>query len=172
MLLLTERLALTPLTHADKRWVVEMHQDPLWKQFIGNRGVTNVDDAIDYIDRVNAQLAEWGYGLLAVRNRKTNVPYGVCGLINRFTFRCPDLGFALLPSARKQGIAFEASKAVVDWVDMDEKMDFITASTHVENNRSQHLLKQLGFQKRGPYFIDKSSPVQTLFWRQSNIAES
>ena len=129
MLLLTERLELSPLTQADKLWIVEMHQDSLWKQFIGNRGVASVEDAADYIDRVNAQLNEWGYGVLAIRNKKTNAPYGVCGLINRFIFSCPDLGFALLPIARKQGIAFEAAKAVIDWVEMEEDMRFITAST-------------------------------------------
>ena len=83
MLLLTERLELSPLTQADKLWLVEMHQDPLWKQFIGYRGVASVEDAADYIDRVNAQVSEWGYGLLAIRNKKTTAPYGVCGLINR-----------------------------------------------------------------------------------------
>ena len=170
MLLLTERLELSPLTQADKLWIVEMHQDSLWKQFIGNRGVASVEDAADYIDRVNAQLNEWGYGVLATRNKKTNVPYGVCGLINRFIFSCPDLGFALLPIARKQGIALEAAKAVMDWVEMEEEMHFITASTHPDNTRSQHLLQKLGFEKRGPYFIDKSTPVQTLFLRNSEFA--
>ncbi|MDO6537266.1 GNAT family N-acetyltransferase [Alteromonas stellipolaris] len=170
MLLLTERLELSPLTQADKLWIVEMHQDSLWKQFIGNRGVASVEDAADYIDRVNAQLNEWGYGVLAIRNKKTNTPYGVCGLINRFIFSCPDLGFALLPIARKQGIALEAAKAVMDWVEMEEEMHFITASTHPENTRSQHLLQKLGFEKRGPYFIDKSTPVQTLFLRNSEFA--
>jgi len=170
MLLLTERLELSPLTQADKLWIVEMHQDSLWKQFIGNRGVASVEDAADYIDRVNAQLNEWGYGGLAIRNKKTNAPYGVCGLINRFIFSCPDLGFALLPIARKQGIALEAAKAVMDWVEMEEEMHFITASTHPDNTRSQHLLQKLGFEKRGPYFIDKSTPVQTLFLRNSEFA--
>jgi ribosomal-protein-alanine N-acetyltransferase len=102
--------------------------------------------------------------------KKTNAPYGVCGLINRYVFSCPDLGFALLPGARKQGIALEATKAVIDWVEMEEDMHFITASTHPENARSQHLLHQLGFKKRGPYFIDRSTPVQTLFWRNSDFA--
>ena len=170
MLLLTERLELSPLTQADKLWIVEMHQDSLWKQFIGNRGVASVEDAADHIDRVNAQLNEWGYGVLAIRNKKTNAPYGVCGLINRFIFSCPDLGFALLPIARKQGIALEAAKAVMDWVEMEEEMHFITASTHPDNTRSQHLLQKLGFEKRGPYFIDKSTPVQTLFLRNSEFA--
>ena len=55
-------------------------------------------------------------------------------------------------------------------VEMEEKMHFTTASTHPENMRSQHLLHQLGFEKRGPYFIDKSTPVQTLFWRNSDYA--
>jgi [ribosomal protein S5]-alanine N-acetyltransferase len=59
---------------------------------------------------------------------------------------------------------------VIDWVEMEEDMRFITASTHPENTRSQHLLRKLGFEKRGAYFIDKSTPVQTLFLRNSEFA--
>jgi len=168
-MLLTQRLQLSPLTHADKLWIVTLHQDPVWMRFIGNRGVSNVNDATDYIDRINAQLDEWGYGLLAIRNKETQAPYGLCGLINRFTFTCPDLGFALLPSARQQGIGFEAAKAVIDWVELEKKYHFLTASTHPENTRSQQLLGQLGFQKQG-YFCQKGLPTQKLYWRPSLFA--
>jgi len=160
----TPRLLLTPLQFDDYEWVLTINQDPLWLQFIGDRGVSNAADAKEYIYRINTQLSEWGYGLLAVKCRKTHQALGLCGLINRYAFTCPDLGFALLPHARGQGIVFEAAHSVIEWARVNRHFPFITAMTHPENARSQHVLEQLGFQKQGTFF-DKGLPGQHLYWQ-------
>lgn len=164
MKLYSPRLTLCPLTYDDRAWVLALNQDPLWLRFIGSRGVNNLDDAGEYIYRVNAQIDEWGYGLLALKCRHTNAAYGLCGLVNRFAFSCPDMGFALLPSARGQGIGLEAGKAVIAWAQSQSKFSFLTAMTHPENIRSQQLLSKLGFNQHG-YYFDKGMPKQRLFWR-------
>jgi ribosomal-protein-alanine N-acetyltransferase len=164
MEILTPRLSLTPLQFADHEWVLAINQDPLWLKFIGDRGVSNADQAKEYIYRINAQLSEWGYGLLAVKSRKTQQALGLCGLINRYAFTCPDLGFALLPHARRQGIVFEAAHGVIEWAKINRLFACITAMTHPENYRSQHVLEQLGFNKQGTFF-DKGLPGQRLFWQ-------
>jgi len=167
MTLSSPRLILSPLTYEDREWVLALNQDPLWLRFIGSRGVLNIDDADDYIYRTNAQLSEWGYGLLAIRCKQTNTAFGMCGLINRFSFCCPDLGFALLPSARGQGIGLEAGDTVIKWAQSQGEFHFLTAMTHPQNTRSQQLLNRLGFIKQG-YYFDKGLPKQILFWKQLN----
>lgn len=165
--ILTPRLSLTPLQFEDHEWVLAINQDPLWLQFIGDRGVSNADQAKEYIYRINAQLSEWGYGLLAVRCRKTRQALGLCGLINRFAFTCPDLGFALLPHARNQGIGYEAANGVLEWAKVSRQFAFITAMTHPDNHRSGQVLEQLGFTSQGTFF-DKGLPGQRLYWRPLN----
>lgn len=160
--LYSERLCLRLLHVEDKHWVLRLQQDPLWIKFIGSRGVNSLDDANDYIERTNAQRAEWGYGLWAVVDKNSQQPFGVCGLFNRFAFTCPDLGFAILPEARGQGVCIEACNRVIAWA-QDENYRFLTAMTHPENKASQHVLTRVGFKKHGAYF-DKSFPKQDLFW--------
>lgn len=160
--LYTERLHLRPLNLADKHWILSLQQDEQWQKFIGSRGVNSIDDACDYIENTNAQRQEWGYGLLAVEDRETGLPQGVCGLFNRFAFSYPDLGFALLPQARGKGLCVEACGAVIDW-SRSQGYEFLTAMTHPQNSASQHVLERVGFTRHGIYF-DKTFPEQTLYW--------
>ena len=159
--LMTPRNSLRPLTYSDQHWILALQQDALWQKFIGSRNVNSVEDACDYISKTNAQREEWGYGLLAVELNETKQPLGVCGLFNRFSFVCPDLGFAMLPEARGKGVCLEACQCVIDWSAL-KGYRFLTAMTHPENIPSQNLLSRLGFEKQGLYF-DKAFPVQHLY---------
>ncbi len=159
--LTNDRITLRPLTYDDKHWILALQQDALWLKYIGSKNVNNVDDACDYIGKTNAQREEWGYGLLAVELSETKQPLGVCGLFNRFAFECPDLGFAMLPEARRNGVCFEACQCVIAW-SASQGYRFLTAMTHPENMASQKLLMRLGFEKQGLYF-DKAFPGQHLY---------
>ncbi len=161
-LLTSERLNLRPLTFSDKHWVLSLQQDELWLKFIGSRNVNTLDDACDYIAKTNEQREEWGYGLLAIEDKASGEPLGVCGLFNRFAFSCPDLGFAILPQARNKGLCFEACECVINWA-QGQKYAFLTAMTHPENKASQHLLLRLGYKLQGRYF-DKGFVGQNLYW--------
>ncbi|MCB4437777.1 GNAT family N-acetyltransferase [Alteromonas sp. McT4-15] len=161
-MLYSERLRLRLLDFEDKHWILRLQQDDLWLKFIGSRGVNSVDDACDYIERTNAQRAEWGYGLWAVEDKVSHQPIGVCGLFNRFAFSCPDLGFAMLPEARGKGLCREACTRVIQWAH-EKGYHFLTAMTHPDNSASQRVLERVGFAKHGAYF-DKTFSKQTLYW--------
>ncbi|MEW9798408.1 GNAT family N-acetyltransferase [Alteromonas sp. CYL-A6] len=159
----TTRLRLRPLTDDDAEWIYTLNHDPLWLRFIGSRGVATRDDALTYIGRIQAQLDEWGYGLLAVTDKHSGQPYGMCGLIKRPTMEPPDLGFALLAEARGAGIAKEAAGAVLAWATETGRFDRVTASAHAENHRSIALLKMLGFELIGKMF-SRDVPEQRFFF--------
>lgn len=158
----TRRLTLCALASDDAPWLLTLNQDPLWLRFIGNRGVHAISDAHQYIARTKAHLDEWNYGLLAVKDAHSNTPLGLCGLINRFLFTCPDLGFALLPEARGRGIAREACNTVIEWARDELKFNYLTAMTHPENLKSQQVLASLMFEKRGKLCVDADGP-QSFF---------
>ncbi|NDV91515.1 GNAT family N-acetyltransferase [Alteromonas sp. 345S023] len=158
----TQRLTLRPLSLDDRQWILTLNRDPLWLKYIGCKNIFTLDDACDYIVQTHAQQQEWGYGLQAIECNKTHQPLGVCGLFNRFAFRYPDLGFALLPEGRGAGICKEACEGVIKWA-TEQGYEFLTAMTHPENSASQHVLERLGFKPRG-YYYDKAFPGQTLFW--------
>jgi RimJ/RimL family protein N-acetyltransferase len=56
-----------------------------------------------------------------------------------------EIGYTLAPEHQGQGYAFEAVKAVIDFLFLDLKKHRVTASVDPENQRSINLLKKLGF---------------------------
>ncbi|QJR80366.1 GNAT family N-acetyltransferase [Alteromonas pelagimontana] len=163
MELVTSRLRLRLPRHQDAAWLYTLNQDPLWLRFIGNRGVHSLLDAQRYVDHCCGHFDNWGYGLLSVELRMTGQPIGMCGLINRQLFRCPDLGFAYLPSGRGRGYAHEAASAVIKYAHSALQFDFLTAMTHLENFDSQKLLLKLGYKRQGKLFL-KGVPAQKFYW--------
>lgn len=161
----TERLVLSPLCEQDASWIYELQQDQAWKTFIGDRGVSSVADAVAYIEKVNQQIREWGYGLLAVRKRDSAAALGICGLIKRPHLHYPDLGFALFAHARGQGIAFEAADKLMQWASQEAGYSHITAITHADNHASIALLNRLGFVSMGNLYAH-NSPLQRFFLKQ------
>jgi RimJ/RimL family protein N-acetyltransferase len=62
-----------------------------------------------------------------------------------------EIGYTLAPEHQGQGYAFEAVKAIIDYLFSTLKKHRITASVDPENQKSINLLKKLGFRQEG-YF--------------------
>lgn len=161
----SDDLILRPLTDTDAGWIYSLNQDPLWQRFIGDRGVSSLDDALTYISKVQAQIEEWGYGLLAVTDKANGEPLGLCGLIRRPHLDIPDLGFALCEQARGRGVATRAVAAVLHWASQSGQFKRISAFTHAENGRSIQLLTRVGFTSMGKMFT-RDMPDQRFFLYQ------
>ena len=148
----------------DASWLYRLVNDALWARFIGDRGVTNEDDAVIYAQRCQKQFSVWGYGLMAVEQAGSGEPLGLCGLIDRGWFTGPDVGFALLPEARGSGVATRAVKATCEWAFSDVGVPFLTAMTHPQNRASQAVIQACGFEKEGKISVPESQQVQ-MFYR-------
>ncbi|MBU2977571.1 GNAT family N-acetyltransferase [Alteromonas sp. C1M14] len=159
----TTRLLLRLPNKHDRNWIFALNHDPLWLRFIGNRGVHTLSDANTYIDNVHRHFSANGYGLFVIENKMNHRPLGMCGLINRNIFSAPDLGFALLPQGRGQGVGLEAGRRVVKFARETLSLPYLTAMTHIENRASQQLLSRLGFVQRGTLFLPSVTP-QRFYW--------
>lgn len=159
----TPRLLLRMPHVDDRNWIFALNHDPLWLRYIGNRGVHTLKDANTYIHNVHTHFATNGYGLFVIENKLNKRPLGLCGLINRGIFSSPDLGFALLPEARGQGIGLEAGRCIVTFARDTLSLPYLTAMTHSDNTASQTLLSRLGFTKRGTLFLPLVTP-QRFYW--------
>lgn len=84
-------------------------------------------------------------GLLAVTLTDTQVPIGVCGLIDRDTLDDIDLGFGYLPEFEGKGYAREAAKAMIDVAKNSLGMTSLIAITLEDNQRCLTLLDKLVF---------------------------
>lgn len=62
-----------------------------------------------------------------------------------------EIGYSLSPEHQGHGFAFEAVKAVIDYLFLDLKKHRITASVDPDNQKSINLLKKLGFRQEAHF---------------------
>ena len=141
----TPRLIICELSETDAEFILELVNDPDWLQYIGDRGVRNLEDARQYI--LNGPVAsyrEFGFGLYLTKLKPDGTPIGICGLLKRKYLKDVDIGFAFLPVFRNQGYAVEAASAVMDHGRSVLGIKTIVAITSPDNTRSIKILKKLG----------------------------
>ncbi len=156
-------LSLRKLRMDDTQFILQLVNDPLWLQFIGDRGIYAERDAQSYIQQSLTHFDEHGYGLWAVEAYHAD-PVGLCGLLNRNVFSCPDLGFAFLPQGRGKGLAQKAIHEVVGYAKNHFAFDYLTAVAHPDNAPSIALLEKNGFHYYGQYFFPQSRSSNRLYW--------
>jgi len=146
----TERLRLRELVADDAAFILELVNDPDWLRHIGDRGVRTLRDAGEFIaEGPLASYSSYGYGLWLVELKSTGEPVGLCGVLKRKHLLHPDLGYALLPAFRKQGLALEACRGVVQYANEHLDTRILLAVVSSGNSNSLALLQKLGFERAG-----------------------
>lgn len=157
----TPRLSLRELTVEDAAFIVRLVNDPAWLQFIGDKGVRTIENAVQYI--LNGPVKSYavnGFGLWMVELKEGNTPIGMCGLINRPTLEGIDIGFAYLPQYVGRGYAYEAAAATLEYAKHTLSLERILAITNPYNTRSIKLLEKLGLQAEKQYTLPgQTTPV-------------
>lgn len=142
----TSRLQFRWLDHADAEFVYQLVNDPDWLRFIGDKHVSSLDAARNYIESgPQAMYQQFGFGLNRVALKDGDIPIGICGLLQRESLPCPDLGFAFLPGYRSLGFAQEAATAVLQHGCSVLEQTRIAAIVSPENIASIRLLEKIGF---------------------------
>lgn len=165
----TARLRLRPFTEADAPFVLALVNDAAWLAYIGDKAVRTLDDARRYLaEGPIAMYAELGIGLCAMDLREADPrPVGMCGLLVREGSPDVELGYALLPEARGQGLVREAALAWLDYGERQLKLREMHAYTHADNGASQAVLEELGFALLPPGGPDGEPAAARRHWRRS-----
>ncbi|EJQ46424.1 hypothetical protein IEE_01923 [Bacillus cereus BAG5X1-1] len=141
----TERLTLRWFDIKDAPFILELVNDPAWIQFIGDKGVKNLEDAKNYI--LNGPVDMYnktGFGLYLVERKEDLTPLGMCGLIKRDSLEDVDIGFAFLEKFRSKGYGYESAAAVIEYGVQKLGMKRIVAITSIDNTVSGKLLEKVG----------------------------
>ncbi|MEK7857343.1 MAG: GNAT family N-acetyltransferase [Acidobacteriota bacterium] len=145
VILETERLVLCEVTPDDDAFVLDLLNQPSFKQFIGDRGVRNLDQAREYIStRFTKSYRDNGFGLYLMELKEDTTPIGLCGFVKRDTLPHPDIGFAILPQFEKLGYAFEAASAAMRYGKEELRLARVLAITTLDNDNSGRLLEKIG----------------------------
>ena len=136
----TTRLTLKGLENKDSSFILELLNSKGWLDFIGDRNVNNIADALKYIEKINSNK-NVNYWVVTL---KGTTPIGIITLIKREHLEFYDIGFAFLPSYQNKGYAFEASNRVLNYLVESTGFQSIFATTVSENKSSIKLIEKLG----------------------------
>ncbi len=143
----TRRLKIRWLEVGDAAFIYTLVNDPMWIRYIGDKNVSNLEDAISYIETVPLEMYQnLGFGLNHVSLREDGTAIGICGLLKRETLDDVELGFALLPEFRRRGYTFEAATAILEHGRTRLGIARIVAILAPDNVASAKLLCKLGFE--------------------------
>lgn len=141
----TPRLRIRELTVDDAQFVFTLVNGPSFLEHIGDKGVRDLDDARNFIlEGPWTAQQPTGHGQFLTELKDGAVPIGVCGLLYRESLDLTDVGLALLPQFWKQGYAFEAAAAVIEYGRSTLGLDTIFALTSKENTASIRLAEKFG----------------------------
>ena len=141
----TKRLIIRQANLNDDAFFLELMNTPSWIQFIGDRGIHNLNDARMYIsEKLIDSYQSNGFGLYVAVLRSDHQSIGLCGLIKRDILEDVDIGFAFLPDYTGKGYAYEAAYAVMNYAKTKLNIPRIVAITSIDNVRSGNLLEKLG----------------------------
>ena len=145
IVLKTERLNLRWFDIKDAPFILELVNDPAWIQFIGDKGVRNEADAVQYIQNGPvANYQRFGFGQYVVVLKDERVPIGMCGLTRKDALPAPDVGFAFMPEYWGKGYALEAASAVMTYSRNVLGLRKLVAVTLPDNESSIKLLEKIG----------------------------
>lgn len=148
----TQRCLIRPVNTGDAPFILELLTSALWRRFIGDRGITHVDQARRIIEQNYLPLLErTGCGPHTVVLKTNNKAIGTLGVYQRDNLDFPDLGFAFLPEYINQGFGYETSTAHLEQARSLLKLPKVYAITNDDNLAAQALLKKMNFIRTSAY---------------------
>lgn len=166
----TERLLLRPTNEADAPFLFYLMNAPKWLRYIGNRDITSVEKARNYIlQRIKPQQDQLGFGSFTVIRKSDQKKMGTCGLYRREVLPAPDIGFAFLPKFEQKGYAFEAARKILEAGFSTFHLKQIFAITVPGNASSQKLLIKLGLKQTGTIRLPGDEEACCLFELQNPL---
>jgi ribosomal-protein-alanine N-acetyltransferase len=164
IILETERLALRKLSANDAEFILELLNEPSFVKNIGDKGVRNQADAVQYIlDGPMASYERFGFGLYRVELKDSKVPIGICGLLKRDSLPDVDVGFAFLPKYWARGYAVESASAVMKHGRDVLGIGRIVGITAPDNQGSIKVLEKIGLKFEGLIRLSERESDVKLF---------
>jgi RimJ/RimL family protein N-acetyltransferase len=133
----------------DAAFILQLLNEPGWLEYIGDKGVHTMEDAVHYINNGPRTMYERvGFGLFLVELKGNQTPIGLCGLIKRDGLDDVDIGYALLADFHNRGFAFEAAEGTLKYA-KEIGLKRLIAITTKDNHSSVKLLEKLGMNPDG-----------------------
>lgn len=143
----TERLVLRAYREEDRDAFAALTGDPRVGYWVANVLDRAKSDAT--MDRLNAHIADHGYGLWGVARKTDDKIVGLCGLDPIAEGDLPvgpgvEMAWRMIPEVWRQGLASEAAAAALAWGMANLDTSEILAFTADTNLASQGVMRAIG----------------------------
>lgn len=143
----TKRLNIREFRYSDAVFIVKLFNSPAYKKYIGNNNLNNFLDGENYLFKgpiKSYEVNKFGLWMVELKNNKT--PIGLCGFDLSDNIKNPYLNCAYLPQFYRNGFAFEAATAVLNYASEKLNIKSVLAKTVKENIPAIKLIEKLGFE--------------------------
>ncbi|WP_335673825.1 GNAT family N-acetyltransferase [Weissella jogaejeotgali] len=141
----TERLYFSIWNDSMANLAIKLWTDPQVARFINKNGAFTESECLARLETEihNFKTSKIQYFPIFLKEQNNFV--GVCGLRPTNKANTLEFGIHLLPDFWHQGLAFEASSAILNYAFDDLKVHSLIAGHHPNNSSSKKLLVKLGF---------------------------
>jgi len=148
--LVTDRLLLRPLEHADAEALLNIFSDHEVMRFWNTPPWTSLSDSIRFIESSLAGMRRRESMTLGIVLKETTELIGKCMLFSIDSeSRRAELGFGIARRHWGRGYTSEAARALLEHAFKTQRLRRIEAEIDPQNSSSRKTLERLGFQKEG-----------------------
>lgn len=167
-LLKSERLTLRQLSKSDEMPIFLLRSDPSVNRYLHRQPCLSVNDAADFINKVNQSIRRRISFYWAIVHTTTDVLVGTICIFNiAEQKKSVEIGFELRPEFQGHGYMKEGAQHVVNFVFQTLQFETIRADAHFSNVRSSKLLSQLNFIKSQDLNVENPDLITYTLNKQS-----
>lgn len=149
----TDRLILRSWKKADRKAFAEMNSDKNVMRYFP--APLSKEESDNFVDRITAELEEYGIGLYAVEIKETGEFIGYVGF-HRFNFDAPfspawEIGWRISDKYWHKGYATEAAAACLAHAREHQLLATLYSFTATHNIPSENVMKRIGMTYAGTF---------------------
>lgn len=149
----TERLILRSWRMTDRGVFAEINSNNKVMRYFPKP--LSIDESNGFVDRINSEFEETGFGLYAVEIKETGEFIGYVGF-HRFAFDVPfspgwEIGWRISDKFWNKGYATEAAMACIKYAQEKKLCNRLYSFTAVPNIASENVMKRIGMSFEGQF---------------------
>jgi len=165
----TENLILREIEITDTEDLYRLDSDPLVHRYLGNKPISSMDKAREYIDYIRKQYAKYNIGRWATIEKSSGDFIGWSGLKMNFEqelnghINYYDIGYRFIPRYWGKGYATESSIVARDYFFENFPNEKLCGIADVENLASCRVLEKIGLERKNNFLYKPDNTILAWF---------
>lgn len=169
----TKNLILREIEITDTGDLYRLDSDPLVHKYLGNKPISCIGKAREYIDYIRMQYDKYGIGRWATIEKSSGDFIGWSGLKMNFEqelnghINYYDVGYRFIPQYWGKGYATESSIAARDYFFKNYPDQKLCGLADIENGASCRVLEKIGLERKNNFIYKQDNT--TIVWFEKTL---